>query len=267
MPFNIAEFKANIANGGGLLKKNKFVVRLNPPQAILGRAVGGVNMFSINRALEFYAESAAIPGISLQTSEIRRQGVGNLEKAVYGAAVTDIDIRFLVDQYSDNFKFFQSWMDTIYNYNASRGTEYELEYKDAYCTTMTIFVYNEVSPLQPIMILDLYDAFPVSISDVGLDWGSSDLMKLNIRFNFLTWNERNIPGLGIRGLGGLLSLLSTGLGRTVLGVGLGVGLLDSLLNSGGGAGGQNFAPTQTSSTQFNAVDQVRESAGYGAFDL
>lgn len=254
MAFNIAQFKANIASGGGLLKKNKFLVQLNPPPAILGRSVAGINMFSINRGLEFYAESASIPGISLQTSDIRRQGVGNIEKAVYGASITDIDIRFTVDQYSDNFKFFQSWMDTIYNYNASSGTEYELEYKDAYCTTITILVFNEVTPYQPIMILDLYDAFPVSISDVGLDWGASDLMKLNVRFNFLTWNERNIPGLGIRGLGGLLGLLGSKAGRTALGVGLGIGIVDSLLNSGGGAGGQGFAPTQTSSTQFNSTD-------------
>jgi len=56
MPFNIAEFKANIANGGGLMKKNKFAIRLTPPRAIMQRAVGGVSMYSINRTLEFYAE-------------------------------------------------------------------------------------------------------------------------------------------------------------------------------------------------------------------
>jgi hypothetical protein len=40
------------------------------------------------------------------------------------------------------------------------------------------------------------------------------------------------------------------------------------LNSGGGAGGIGYAPTQTVSTQFNnPVDQVMASAGYGAFDI
>jgi hypothetical protein len=187
MPFNIAEFQANIAAGGGLMKKNKFLVNITPPTSILGRSAGGTSLYSVGRTLEFYAESASIPGISLQTSELRRQGVGNLEKAVYGAALTDVDIRFTIDQYTENFKFFQMWMDTIYNYNPSRGTEYEMEYKDSYCTTLTIFVYNEIEPEQPIMILDLYDAFPVSISDIGLDWGGSDIMKLNVRFNFLSW--------------------------------------------------------------------------------
>lgn len=259
MPFNIAEFQANIAAGGGFMKKNKFLVNITPPTSILGRSAGGTSLYSVGRTLEFYAESASIPGISLQTSELRRQGVGNLEKAVYGAALTDVDIRFTIDQYTENFKFFQMWMDTIYNYNPSRGTEYEMEYKDSYCTTLTIFVYNEIEPEQPIMILDLYDAFPVSISDIGLDWGGSDIMKLNVRFNFLSWSERNTQGMGIRGIGGVLNSLN--------GILSSIGLISSAFQAGNQQS-SNYTPTITSNAKFNPViDEIRSTVGSGAFEI
>ena len=193
MPFNIDEFISTTARNGGFLKKNRFVVRFNPPTALMGRSIGGAGVHDINRTLEFYADSASIPGISLQTSEMRRQGIGNLEKTVYGAAFTDCDVRFLIDQKTKNWNFFRSWMETIYKFDMSKGTEFELEYKDAFCTTLTIFVYSEINPNSPSITIELIDAFPVSISDIGLDWGSSDLMKLNVRFNFHSWNERGTP--------------------------------------------------------------------------
>ena len=195
MPFSIDEFRSNVSRNGGLLKNNRFVVRIPIPNVLAGRSVGGVNTLQTGRILDYYAESVSVPGISLQTSELRRQGVGNIEKMAYGAAFTDCNVTFRIDQKTQVWNLFQAWMDTIYNYNLSRGTEYELEYKDNYASTLTIFVYNEVTPDYPVMIIDLIDAYPVSISDIALNWGASDFMRLNVRFNFLSWNERNV-GVG-----------------------------------------------------------------------
>ena len=72
----------------------------------------------------------------------------------------------------------------------------------------SIFVYNEIAPEYPALIVDLVDAFPVAISDIGLNWGSSDFMRLNVRFNFLTWNERNV---GISGGGSSVSTINSNL--------------------------------------------------------
>jgi hypothetical protein len=208
MPFSIDDFKAQLAKNGGLLKNNRFLVRIPTPTILLGRSVGNINTNQTGRILEYYAESVSVPGLSLQTSEIRRQGVGNLEKTPFGAAFTDCNVSFRIDQKSEVWNFFQAWMDTIYNYNISKNTEYELAYKDEYCTTLTIFVYNEIAPQYPALIVDLVDAFPVAISDIALNWGSSDFMRLNVRFNFLTWNERNV---GISGGGSSVSTINSNL--------------------------------------------------------
>jgi hypothetical protein len=192
MPFSIDEFRSTLSKNGGLLKSNRFAVRIPTPTILQGRSIGNVNTAQSNRILEFYAESVSVPGLSLQTTEMRRQGVGNIEKIPYGAGFTDCNITFRIDQKAQMWNLFQAWMDTIYNYNLSKGTNFELAYKDEYVTTLTIFVYNEVNSSYPIMIVDLVDAFPVSISDISLNWGTNDFMRLNVRFNFLSWNERNV---------------------------------------------------------------------------
>lgn len=191
MTFNINELKKTLDKGGGLLKTNRFVVLLTPPRGLGGTAINGIATNTTNSTLRYYAESVSIPGISFQTSEVRRQGIGNLEKMVWGAAFTDCDIRFRIDQKTQNWNFFQTWMNKIYQFNISKGTNFEMEYKNNIATTLSIMVYNEIDPSKPVITIDLYDAFPVSIGDIGLDWGGNDFARLNVRFNFASWNERD----------------------------------------------------------------------------
>lgn len=192
MAFNINEFKSYIGANGGLLKNNRFAVLVTPP------AVLGGTGFTDARALQFYAETASVPGIALQSAELRRQGIGNLEKAPWGAAFTDFNVSFRIDQKTKVWNFFQTWMNKIYDFevatagaprkDGSPETYFELEYKDRYVTDMSVFVYNESGKL--LITIDFVDAFPVSISDMQLNWGAADIMKLNVTFNFLSWRLR-----------------------------------------------------------------------------
>ena len=190
MAFNISEFKTNIAKGGGLLKNNKFLVLVPTPRILQGKSIDNIPTSSTNDILRFHAEKASIPGIALQASEMRRQGIGNLEKTPFGAAFTDCDVSFTIDQKSTVWNFFQSWMDGIYNFNLKIGNGlYELAYKNEYCTTLTLYVYNEIHPQTPVIQIELIDAFPVSISDIPLQWSGGEHITLNVRFNFRSWNE------------------------------------------------------------------------------
>jgi len=192
MPFNINELKAEVAVNGGFLKNNKFGVLVTKPNG-LPSSYGDLS------SLFFYAESAMIPGISLQTSEIRRQGVGTLEKAVWGAAFTDCDVSFRIDRKAKTWNFFQNWMKLIYDFDIDSNSHYQMSYKNDYATTLTIVVYSDnfESVEKPPIIIDLIDAFPVSISDMSLNWGSSDILKLNVKFNFRSWNLRNISDFAL----------------------------------------------------------------------
>jgi len=185
MPFSISEFKSNIAKQGGLLKNNRFAVRITPPPLV--QSASG---FNVSRYIEFFAESVNIPGISLQTAEVRRQGVGNIEKLAWGASFTDLDMSFYVDQKTGIWSFFKAWIESIYAFNVSNGTLHELDYKQNYATTISLFVYNEITQNVPILTIDFQDAFPVAMPDIPLHWGAEELIKLNMRFNYRSWNVR-----------------------------------------------------------------------------
>lgn len=189
MAFNINEFKSHVDGNGGFLKNNRFAVLVSKPNILPAT-------FSDLSELRFYAESASVPGMALQSAELRREGIGNLEKASWGAAFTDLNISFRIDQKTKIWNFFQVWMNSIYNYNmdASGGrqrTFFELGYKDDYATAMSVFVYNEIDRgKNPVITIDFIDAYPIAISDMQMNWGSADIMKLNVTFNFRSWNLR-----------------------------------------------------------------------------
>lgn len=189
MVFNINEFKSNIDVNGGLLKNNRFAVLLTKPNVI-------PPTYTDLTALRFYAESASIPGMALQSAELRREGIGNLEKTPWGAAFTDLNVSFRIDQKTKVWNFFQVWMNSIYDYNMDvegrPRTYFELAYKDNYVTHLTIFVYNEIdSGKKEVIAIDFIDAFPISISDMQMNWGNADIMKLNVTFNFKSWHLRS----------------------------------------------------------------------------
>ena len=189
MAFNINEFKTNIATNGGLLKSNRFAVMISKPNVVPAS-------YTDLSSLQFYADSASVPGIALQTAEIRREGIGNLEKTPWGAAFTDISITFMIDQKTKIWNFFQVWMNAIYDFNMdSEGrprTFFEMAYKDDYSTFVSINVYNEIDRGEnSVITIDLVDAFPISISDMQLNWNGTDIMKLTVAFNFKSWNLRD----------------------------------------------------------------------------
>ena len=211
MGFDINEFKSKVFSEGGMLKGNRFLVRIPPPNFYYNStaigADGGIVVSSQSNAgdasktssiIEYFAESCNLPGITLQTTDIRRQGVGNLEKTPWGASFTDLDMVFRVDQKSQIWSFFKSWVERIYSFDISSGVNlHELEYKDDFTTTVSVFVYAENFPDQPVLTVDFQDAFPLSMPDIPLNWGSSDFIRMPIRFNYRSWNVRENPNLNV----------------------------------------------------------------------
>lgn len=207
MAFDINEFKAKVSAEGGMLKPNRFLVRITPPNGMLSstgiNSAGEIGVSAFGGAtktasiIEYFAESCSLPGISLQTAEIRRQGVGNLEKAVWGASFTDLDITFRIDQKTQIWKFFKDWVEMIYAFDISSGTLHELDYKDNFVTTITVFVYAENFPDEPIITVDFQDAFPISLADISLNWGAADVINMPIRFNYRSWNVRQNADINV----------------------------------------------------------------------
>ena len=206
MAFSINEMLAVISSNGGISKSSKFIVRMHPPPAV----------GNPNEDFLFFCESAQLPGISFGTDDVKMSGFGNIEKRPHSTNFTDMPLSFYCDTDGNVLRFFHKWIQTIYNFNNfdnPNGVSQNLgvnlfAYPKEYRSTVEILHledksdgYTDLSGAEstgPAMKPDvdsqiivnytLYDAFPVSIGDVSMNWGSSDeLVRIPVTFTYTNW--------------------------------------------------------------------------------
>lgn len=180
---NIENFRSEI-NKNGVLKTNKFLVKINPPNSLKGRDT---------RPIELRCDNIQWPGVSFATLDTPpRAGYGATEVIPYAPIFEDITMTFIVDKNSETHRFFYNWMNTVINMKSigqsllQKGA-YEVGYKDAYSTDININVYDDqgVEDKNKVMMATLYRAFPRTMPSFDLSWANNDeIMKLNVQFTY-----------------------------------------------------------------------------------
>lgn len=199
--FNISTFKSSIAKNGGVMRNNKFMVRIPMPIGMFENAASGATSILTNtaRVLELWCESTNIPGISLSTNEIRRYGYGNVEKRPYVAINNDVNFSFLSDSNADVWTFFQQWIRMIVNYDMRYGINanqnngvlkgqkpFELGYKYEYCSDVEIIVFNENG--KETLKVVLREAYPTFVGDIQLNWGdTNNIARIPVTMTVYDW--------------------------------------------------------------------------------
>jgi hypothetical protein len=210
MAGTINDFKSSFNND--IARSNRFDVNIPVPVTL-------APIMNKAKNLQYRCESANLPGRSLMTTEQRTYGP--VEKYPYLTAYTDIDLTFLVSGDMDEKLFFDLWLDYInpmFNYN--------IEYKSDYSTVITINQYNLQNELT--YSVNLFDAFPVSVNQMDLNWGNDGVHKLTVTFAYTYWQNNDLEAIALQLAGGAVSGIANALG------GLGgnaLGSLNSAFNS------------------------------------
>jgi hypothetical protein len=205
MAFNIADFRA-VIHDSGVLSTNKFRVRVNIPAGLASPANPELpDLWQTARFLEYWAEGAQIPAFGLATAQAYRYGYGVPEKRPYATNFTDVPITFIMDDFSEKWFFFQSWINMIFNTNMVDGINnvfsqgvnvgggaaglwmtydpYLLSYKDEYLTDLTIEVFTREGELSNMVTLR--ECFPIDMSSIDLDWNDKNsYAKLRVVFAY-----------------------------------------------------------------------------------
>jgi len=205
--FNLNEFKQNISSSGWA-PTNRFKIDVGIPNVLAGTIIPNNNgkqssASSTTQLLSFRAEQVKAPGITLNSSDVYRHGVGVKEAMPYSGSYTDNTITFLSDGNGDIWSFWYLWLREIFQFagndqfsaggNPNSLPLYDLNYKDDYVSRIIITVYNNDS--SKVQIINMYDAFPISINDTSLGWGSNN-QPLRITVG-LSFKEIAIDGAGI----------------------------------------------------------------------
>jgi hypothetical protein len=213
MSRSINDFKNSFK--GDLARTNRFDVEIPVPLTLIPYVKSARN-------LTYRCETANLPGRTFATME--QKTYGPVEKYPYLSTYNDIDLTFIVDDDMQEKVFFDAWLNYInptYNYN--------MRYKENYATTLTINQYGVAN--DKTYTVSLFDAYPISVNQLDLDWNGDGHHKLTITFAYTYWKNLTLQALG-------MELLDAGIDSVVSGMG---GLGGSIGNavSGGFSGMAN----------------------------
>lgn len=188
MAFNIEEIKSVVNRNLGLYRPAFFAVRLN----FVGNGV------SAPQDVSLLAYSATLPGVSMDFSEVRRQGYGPLERRARGAIFPPVNVNFMLDNKGTVIEFFNKWAKTIISFAHQTGENSvdpdhggylgEAGFYDDYICNIDIILYTPNE--DKVVTYTLYDAFPQVIGDVELGWQQTDeFARLNVTFAYRYWTS------------------------------------------------------------------------------
>jgi hypothetical protein len=194
MAFNIETFKSR-AGRNGFLRTNRFELWVSVPDALTSN---DSNALDARENLRFMCDAVNFPGISLNLHDNRRFGYGAVEKKPNAPVFQDLNVDIIADGNNNNWKLIKKWIQYVNNYNFVNFTNadpgglsfFEVNYKENYRSTVELRVYHETGSERPRSVIQFKDAFPVSISDVALNWGdTNNILRFQTSWSYFTWAE------------------------------------------------------------------------------
>ena len=190
-PYNLSIAKAII---GPLAQNNHFLVTfssLTPAvESYLSRYTGirSIKNF-LSRNLGILCSDASLPTSTLATAEVKDNFMGVPQQFAHTRFYTDVSYSFYIDEDYTLLKIFEGWMEYISS-GANADVEQDhrayyrrMKYPDSYkCNTMYInkFEKNYKRTLRYRFV----NVFPKSINAIPVQYGSADILKVTVNFNY-----------------------------------------------------------------------------------
>ena len=126
-------------------------------------------------------ETAELPSRTYATAE-QKFGSNPVEKFPYQVQFNDLNLTFIVDDDMLAKYFFDGWLEAVIP-----SSNYNPNYKDSYSATINIRQYknNDESSYS----VDLFEAYPISVNQLDLDWSAEGHHKLTVVFAYTSWQK------------------------------------------------------------------------------
>lgn len=187
MAFNINEILSNINRYGGLTKTSRFSLMITAPPWSQSQSEA--------RLIEMFCDTAALPGLTFATNDVKNLGYGPTFKLPHTPIYSDVDATIMLDQQGVILKFFHNWMQNIININSDGSPSesgyngakmWSVQYPSNYVTTISIMLYDDTA--QEIVVYGLHEAYPIRIGQPLVDWAAQNgVLRLPVTFTFKTW--------------------------------------------------------------------------------
>jgi len=148
----------------GLARTNRFFVLL--PGKETGKLMG------------MFCENVQLPSSTILTSPSRI--FGEVREVPYERSYEPINMSFYVDSDFQVKKYFDDWHNSIFDQYNKSGKYYE-----EYAKQIEIWVHNVED--KRTYAVTLNECYPKSIGAIQLDYGSKEIMKVQVTMQFKNW--------------------------------------------------------------------------------
>jgi len=194
MSFSVETFRTKLESGGGPAYGDRYHVAFNSPSGVSFEANSYLNgiesVANITTRLSWLCDTINIPSRSLTTTEFRTYGLP--VKRPYGSVYTESQMEFLCTRNMGEKKFFDAWINYIFNNNS-----YDIAYYDKYVTDIDIYHFDrsvsDVSDLDKSTYhIKLEEAYPTLIGEVSMNHTATEVLKLPITFTYKKYVHADI---------------------------------------------------------------------------
>ena len=193
MSFSVENFRAKLASGGGPAFGDRYHVAFTAPDGVKEEAnayLAFENVSKITDRLSWLCDTINIPSRSLTTTEFRTYGLP--VKRPYGSVYTESQMEFLCTRNMGEKKFFDAWLNYIFNNNS-----YDIAYYDNYKTNIDIYHFDRsVSTASDLSKstyhIKLIEAYPTLVGEVSMNHTATEILKIPITFTYKKYVHADI---------------------------------------------------------------------------
>jgi len=193
MSFSVENFRAKLESGGGPAYGDRYHIYFNPPAAVATEATAMMQhegTMSVTNRLSWLCDTINIPSRSLTTTEFRTYGLP--VKRPYGSVYTESQMEFLCTRNMGEKKFFDAWLNYIFNNNS-----YDIAYYDNYRTDIDIYhldrTASDASDLSKSTYhIKLIEAYPTLVGEISMNHTATEILKIPITFTYKKYVHADI---------------------------------------------------------------------------
>lgn len=175
---NIADFIAEVNTSSGMARANRYAIDMGLPRTL---AQFGTYSQADRQRMHLFCEAVTLPGININTTQIRTYG--EVREMPYELNYDPVQFSFYVSGDMIVKGIFDQWIKSIQQGN-TRNFNY---YKDYISPKMEIWVDNMTD--DTVYKVDLYEAYPKTVSAVQLGYDQKDVMKITVSMMYKYWDS------------------------------------------------------------------------------
>jgi hypothetical protein len=198
----LQRFEAQINQGEGMARPNRFYVIINPPQKLITtpghdfdvvpNTSNDLNSGTMRENMQMMCNKVTMPSRDINTAPAKTYGPKREMPYAYSFS-GEIEMTFFGDKFLRQRMFWENWQKQIFN-----SETHDSKYYDDYVGSIDIFQLGQFDAkadddARVTYAVRLYEVYPQTISQLDYTYGANNaIVEVPVTLNFRTWSNLTI---------------------------------------------------------------------------